>query len=334
MPKLILILTFILNFGLFLEAQTLSKLQEPDTIRLKNGKEIQGIVVKQELGIISIITIDSISQKEKVKIYQQDEVKNVLKYNPSTKSITNNSADMKSSSSQPLVGTNSSHISIGSSPNTTIQEPEQGNVLQQIKRHDNIQVPLKSSEPVIINGQRSENPDDYFDPFSVPRPKRHERIWNRNIRGFRAFLDYAYIHSVGKDKNYRLEYGGSVGFQFNPIFYLGAGTLFDLTLNDTDSALPIFLNPRINFLDDGTTPFWDVKVGYSVAMGKGFYFSTSFGVSLTKNGGRALNLGIVYSLQNATFYEWNELEPKTKIEMKPTYHGIAFKLTYEFGIGR
>lgn len=335
MQRLILILIFLLNSISLIRAQDISKLQALDTIRLKNGKEIRGIVVKQEFGTISIKTIDSISQKEKVQIYQQGEVKSVLKRNQVKASIAERNIDLRNASQQQTSEANSSRISLDSSPNLTIQESQQENILKQATQpSNNIQVPSMSNEPVMIDGRRSANPDDYFDPFSVPRPKRRERIWNREIKGFRAFVDYAYIQGVGKSKNNRLESAGSVGFQFNPIFYIGVGTAFDLTLSDTDSSLPVFLNPRVNFLDEETTPFWDVKVGYSVAMGKGFYFSTSFGVSLTKKGKRALNLGLVYSLQKATYYEWSETEPRIRVAMKPTYHGVAFKLTYEFGIGR
>ncbi|MBK5722671.1 hypothetical protein JGH11_17485 [Dysgonomonas sp. Marseille-P4677] len=289
-----------------------------DVIQLKNGQEIEGVVLKQEFGTITIKVIDSVSHREKVRIYQQGEVKNVFKQ------------------SKFKIGTpKSSGISSGISQNLISEQSQKDDILKQtISSHDNIQIPIMTNEPVIINAQRSTNPDDYFDPFSVPRPKRRERIWNREIRGFRAFLDYAYIQGIGKSKNNRFETAGSVGFQFNPIFYIGVGTAFDLTLNDADSSLPIFLNPRINFLDESTTPFWDLKVGYSAAMGKGFYCSTSLGISLSKKGKRALNLGLVYSLQNATYYDWSDTEPKTRIAFKPTYHGIAFKLTYEFGIGR
>ncbi len=186
----------------------------------------------------------------------------------------------------------------------------------------------------MIDGTKTGNPDDYFDPFSVPRPKRKEKIWNRQIRGFRGFVDYAYIQGIGSAKNHRMETATSLGFQFNPIFYTGIGLGGNLTLNKKDSSLPVFINSRINFIDDNTTPFLDTKVGYSVAMGRGFYFSTSFGVSFTKHGKRAFNLGLVYSLQNAKFYEWTEEEPKERIAVRPTYHGIALKLSYEFGIGK
>ena len=235
---------------------------------------------------------------------------------------------------QPMTG---GVVGMPSNPTQSLT-PEQSpheDILRQVQQPGgNIPMPVMVDQPVIIDGARAASPDEYFDPFSVPRPKRREKIWNREIKGFRVFIDYAYIHGIGKTKNHRFEYGTSIGYQFNPIFYVGAGTSYTMTLNKKDSSLPIFINPRINFLDDNTTPFWDVKVGYSGAMGKGFYFSTSFGVSIAKQGRSAWNIGLVYSLQKATYYEWSDVEPGKRVAIKPTYHGLALKLTYEFGIGR
>ncbi|WP_419032922.1 hypothetical protein [Dysgonomonas gadei] len=325
-------------------SQDSAKVEKLDIIYLKNGKTIKGKLVKRQFGTISVKITDSISQKENIVIYQQEDVKKIeedlgkadggLSKADLQSYIEGSPNSKRKGRSQSMTG---GVVGMPSNPTQSLT-PEQSpheDILRQVQQPGgNISMPVMVDQPVIIDGARATSPDEYFDPFSVPRPKRREKIWNREIKGFRVFLDYAYIHGIGKTKNHRFEYGTSIGYQFNPIFYVGAGTSYTMTLNKKDSSLPIFINPRINFLDDNTTPFWDIKVGYSGAMGKGFYFSTSFGVSIAKQGRSAWNIGLVYSLQKATYYEWSDVEPDKRVAIKPTYHGLALKLTYEFGIGR
>ncbi|SBW05134.1 hypothetical protein [uncultured Dysgonomonas sp.] len=345
MYRITIFLLFLIYSICLVYSQDSVKVEMLDIIYLKNGKTIKGKLVKQQFGTISVKITDSISQKENIVIYQQEDVKKIEEGNLGKADGVLSKADLQSyvegspnsnrkGQPQPKTG---GVVGMPSNPTQSLT-PEQSpheDILRQVQQPGgNISMPVMVDQPVIIDGARAASPDEYFDPFSVPRPKRREKIWNREIKGFRVFLDYAYIQGIGKTKNHRFEYGTSIGYQFNPIFYVGAGTSYTMTLNKKDSSLPIFLNPRINFLDENTTPFWDIKVGYSGAMGKGFYFSTSFGVSIAKQGRSAWNIGLVYSLQKATYYEWSDVEPNKRVAVKPTYHGLALKLTYEFGIGR
>lgn len=326
-------------------SQDSAKVEKLDIIYLKNGKTIKGKLVKRQFGTISVKITDSISQKENIVIYQQKDVKKIeedlgkadggLSKADLQSYIEGSPNSKRKGRSQSMTG---GVVGMPSNPTQSLT-PEQSpheDILRQVQQPGgNISMPVMVDQPVIIDGARATSPDEYFDPFSVPRPKRREKIWNREIKGFRAFLDYvSYVQGIGNEKNHRLESGGSIGFQFNPIFYVGMGLSYSLTLNNKDESLPVFLNPRINFLDNNTTPFWDVRVGYSVAQGKGFYFSTAFGVSFAKKGKSAWNLGLVYSIQNAKYYDWSETAPKERVAFKPTYHGLGLRLTYEFGIGR
>ena len=345
MYRIITFFCFLIFCISFVYSQDSIRVDKLDIIYLKNGKTIKGKVVKRQFGTVSVRVTDSISQKESVQIYQQGDITKIQdgNYEKADEELLLSEAQdyVENGVNRPRKGKKQRNAggsaSLSSNP-TQSMLPEQSpheDVLTQVQQPGgNVSMPVMVDQPVVIDGSKTANPDDYFDPFSVPRPKRRETIWNRDIKGFRVFLDYAYVHGLGGTKNHRFEYGTSIGYQFNPIFYIGVGTSWNMTLNKKDSSLPIFINPRINFLDDNTTPFWDVKVGYSGAMGKGFYFSTSFGVSIAKKGKSAWNIGLVYSLQNAKYYEWSDTEPNKRVAIKPTYHGLALKLTYEFGIGR
>lgn len=345
MYRTIIFLIFFIYSICLVYSQDSVKVERLDIIYLRNGKMIKGKLVKRQFGTISVKITDSLSQKENIVIYQQGDIQKIeersfgeveggLSKTDPQSYVEGSPNSKRKRQRQPV---NGSVVGQPSNPTQSLipEQPPHEDVLRQVQQPGgNISMPVMVDQPVIIDGTRAASPDEYFDPFSVPRPKRREKIWNREIKGFRVFIDYAYIHGIGKTKNHRFEYGTSIGYQFNPIFYVGAGASYTMTLNKKDSSLPIFINPRINFLDENTTPFWDVKVGYSGAMGKGFYFSTSFGISIAKQGRSAWNIGLVYSLQKATYYEWSDVEPDKRVPIKPTYHGLALKLTYEFGIGR
>lgn len=64
--------------------------------------------------------------------------------------------------------------------------------------------------------------------------------------------------------------------------------MLPLIINKKGSSLPVFINLCINFIDENTTPYWNLSTGDSFAEGKGFYFSTVFGVSFSKKGKQPL----------------------------------------------
>jgi len=81
----------------------------------------------------------------------------------------------------------------------------------------------------------------------------------------------------------------TMGYQFAPYFFMGLGVGGHLHTNysyytgsycigkDNKFALPIFLDLRSDFTDTRTTPFIDVKMGYSPVDLSGFYASFSIG---------------------------------------------------------
>jgi hypothetical protein len=335
MHKLFPLLIFIMSCCQISYSQN----QEPkDILHLKNGKIINGVILKQEFGVVSIKVADNSDRGEKIMQVQQYEIAKIIEGNSPSglqsdtlRILKEGDANLQNAQKHPLPDKNILKEQSGNLLPTQIQQQM---VLQPVPKPDK-PVPLPEMQgSVSLSPGQSVGGEQEFDPYSIPRPRRQPKLWNRDIRGFRGFIDYAYIQGVGAAKNHRLEYAMSLGFQFNPVFYTGLGWSYTLTLNKKDRSLPVFINSRLNFLDEYTTPFWDLKIGYSVAEGKGFYFSTGFGMSFTKKGKRAFNLGLIYSLQNAKFYEWSDKEPPTRIEVKPTYHGLALKLSYEFGIGR
>lgn len=166
--------------------------------------------------------------------------------------------------------------------------------------------------------------DELANPWVYTNTKRYLNRWYRNITGFRVFTDYGTTIGFGKDYNIRGDLYMTFGYQFNPIYYLGVGQGYSLSLNSQESSAPSFVNARINFLDENTTPFFDLKGGYSFVEGKGLYLNPNIGLSFGKNK-RAWNISAGYSLQ------------KAKVQYKGTsssynYHGVVLKVSYEFSV--
>lgn len=324
-----LYLLFIIPSSLNLRAQEIEK---GDIVRLKNGKTIKGTIVKQQFGTLSINILDSVNQQYKTIVLQQGEITNIEQQTETLPESENNFDEKGNKNGQIYKKKANGNPVINSDKlgDLMITDQIQTNTINQFiqRPKENIIAPVIVDKPILTDIQSGKTNDDNFDPFSVPRPRRQPKLWNRDIKGYRGFVDYGYITGIGNEKNNRMEIATAHGYQFNPIFYIGVGATFHITTNKKDSSLPIFFNSRINFLDEYTTPFWDVRSGYSIKDGKGFYFSTAFGVSFTKKGKSAFNVGLNYTLQNAKYNRLNNNNEAIKFNKQ--YHGLGLRITYEY----
>ncbi len=305
-----------------------------DVIYLKNKEVVSGTIIKDELGVLTIKVIDETTKNETVQTFQKFEVEKVIR-GSAPASGSNESADNKEYNS------NKQNLSLQNSVNSQAQPDlnpltdsysdllNNENLHQNLK-NDRVSVPEMSVPTPVQSGMRSQEDTGDLTFWTPPRPKHRRREWNRDISGYRGFIDYGYTHGVGNVKNNRFEIISSHGYQFNPIFFLGLGVGYNLSLNKKESSLPLFINPRINFLDEGTTPFWDVKGGYSFFGGRGYYVSSSFGVSFSKNDKVAFNIGLGYTLQCAKFDERSTIDPSKFVTLDEKYNGISLKLTFEY----
>lgn len=303
-----------------------------DLLYLKNGKIIKGSIQKEELGVVSILVVDTITSQTKLQMYQQSDVSRIVKA-----SRTPYLADTLKSGAEHSNITDQVRKGLSSQKNSGINKPLELRTNQQNTDINIISKPLPKTELIeipkieqampIVKGEQLADPADPTELAKAPKPRRRYFDWYRQIRGFRMFIEYGYMVGIGQTKNNKMEILTSLGYQFNPIFYIGAGSGGTLSLNDKDHSLPIFINGRMNFLDEYTTPYIDVKTGYSVLEGRGFYFSASAGVSFTKKGKHAFNLGLTCTSQNVKYYEW---EKGTQITIREAQHGLGLRIAFEF----
>ena len=161
-------------------------------------------------------------------------------------------------------------------------------------------------------------------PLAYAPNQRYLNRWFRDITGFRSFLDYGFTLGVGQDANHRVEWFGSFGYQFNPIFFAGFGQGYLLSLNKMESSAPTFGNLRINFLDENTTPYFELKAGYDFLACKGVFLNPNIGLSFARKK-KAWNIGMGYSFQKARLY-------KNGYYTTYNFHGVSLRVTYEFSV--
>jgi hypothetical protein len=149
-------------------------------------------------------------------------------------------------------------------------------------------------------------------------------------RGYRGFIEGGFGNTYNKTIN---EYFiTSHGYQFNPRIYLGAGFLvYDYTLEgEKDVYNSFFLNFRYTPIDKWVTPFFDIKMGYSIHdfIGNGgMYYNANAGMSFLLTDDFGVNLGIGY------FYNF----ASQKYGYDGTYYSYAhdkssYGLVVRFGI--
>ena len=153
------------------------------------------------------------------------------------------------------------------------------------------------------------------------------KSYNPRTRGYRGWVETGGAVGIGGWDHDIFSFSTSHGYQFNPYFFLGAGVGVEYFFDYEAVVVPIFANARGYFMDRKTSPFIDVKIGYSpVGDIQGLYFSPSIGVSIGVSKKCAVNLSIGYNLQMAKFYHHYGYSTYSE----ELLHGLSFKAGFEF----
>ena len=152
-----------------------------------------------------------------------------------------------------------------------------------------------------------------------------------DLLGWRGVVELGYIMGDFSAP----EFSFSIGYQFNPYFFLGAGIGVDYHFDWETVFMPIFANARAYFIDGKISPFMDVKIGYSPVDDSGlFYFTPSVGVSFGTSKKCAVNLSIGYNLQRVMMYVYRYVPEYDHYNLlydsRESLHGLSFKLGFEF----
>ena len=217
-----------------------------------------------------------------------------------------------------------------------------------IERTLNVSLKLQTSEGLIFTFQNSDVYKVEKEGVAVSIPADISERKLVRTSGSRGFFDLGGGYGAA---------GGVLSLQFtygyliNPCFFVGLGvgvnTHFDWDAafapadvngnygvitpgnsgfnRDNIIFVPVYADFRVNFQNKSTTPFFDVKLGYSMFEGRGVYFNPNLGVSIGLRKEYAMNLGIGYNLQKVSSKDNYKFG-----EYKEPINDVCFKLGVEF----
>lgn len=152
--------------------------------------------------------------------------------------------------------------------------------------------------------------------------------------GYKGYVDAGYSIGIGDYEFGRIEVNTSHGYQFNPYFFLGAGTgvhfmsSYETIIDVRDSKvdIPVFANIRCNFSKKKISPFIDFKGGTFVTNNGGLYLNGSVGCRFALNESQAVNIAIGYALEKLEFENVNYKIPYSTNDTE----AITLKIGFEF----
>lgn len=156
--------------------------------------------------------------------------------------------------------------------------------------------------------------------------KNNSNFQYKETNGYKGFLELGYTFGTGDYGEDELEINGTYGYQFNPYFFLGAGTGVHFYFDSSKVALPIYADLRANFIKSSITPFVGIKIGYSPFDLQGFYLNPNAGVrfALDSKALKALNVSMGYSMQKVDI-DWGYYGIS-----RETVGGVNLKVGIEF----
>lgn len=165
--------------------------------------------------------------------------------------------------------------------------------------------------------------------------------------GYRGFADLGYTFGVGDYEFGRFEISTTHGYQVNPHFFVGGGVGFHfmseyetksmeipLDVRKSKISIPLFCDFRATIGKRKFSPFADLKLGYFVTNGDGFYGNLSIGCRMALKDKQGISLSVGYVAEQLEFQTFDRFTGKymdyTRRPRKLDCEGISIKLSYEF----
>ena len=165
---------------------------------------------------------------------------------------------------------------------------------------------------------------------------------------YRGNVEAGYSVGIGDYDFGRFEINTTHGYQFNPYFFLGAGTGIhfmssyktagmDVALDERESKvdIPVFANLRCNILNKKFSPFVDLKGGTFVTNNGGLYLVASVGCRYSINEKYALNLSVGYAKEKLEFETFKDFVGSHSMDYRTSprkldTEALSLKLGFEF----
>ncbi len=125
--------------------------------------------------------------------------------------------------------------------------------------------------------------------------------------GYKGVIELGYQIGVGSYGMDRLKLNIINGYQINPYFSLGFGTGLRYYFEAEAALIPVFVDFRVNFMNNKISPYLSLGVGYTFNAtnnfeGVGFLLNPTVGVSFKVSDKSAMNVGLGYEIQKMDFY--------------------------------
>jgi len=164
---------------------------------------------------------------------------------------------------------------------------------------------------------------------SVTRPQKPYKPRKMyEVKEYNGFVDVGFTLGIGEYGYSRFEVSTAHGYRFNPYIFAGLGVGIHY-YDDRDLVLPVFANFRYSMLKTMTSPFIDLKGGYSFRLSgvfeDGLYFAPSVGLRFMAINNVITNFSIGYTYQMLGVYD-----STTVSYISRSAGGVAFKLGVEF----
>jgi len=138
--------------------------------------------------------------------------------------------------------------------------------------------------------------------------------------GYKAIIESGFVFGIGEYGLNRFKLDFVNAYQVNPYFSLGLGIgLRSYYKFNAPVLLPIFADFRANFIDNLTSPYVSLGVGYSFDAtnsfeSMGFYLNPTLGVTLMIPRNHSINIGVGYEAQRLNFIvtDWRNSYVVTK----------------------
>ena len=144
--------------------------------------------------------------------------------------------------------------------------------------------------------------------------------------GYKGVVDLGYVVDLSDVGAGRLELTTTHGYQVNQYFFVGAGLGLDYYTDAECIGVPLFADVRITPMATKHSPFFDVRLGYSVGDVSGFHFAPTFGWRFGLTDRIGMHLGLGYVMQGAEIY-YDGYYDYTESELT---HGLSIKVGIDF----
>lgn len=172
-----------------------------------------------------------------------------------------------------------------------------------------------------------------FTNTTARNTKTSSQAGNGATAGYNLFFETGYTIGIGDYDFGRFEVVNIHGYQFNSHIFWGMGVGYKVF--DDAYSIPLFTDFRVNFLNNKNTPYFEVKLGYSLGDVSGIMVAPTFGYRLGVGNSSALTFSVAYELQRGEVVSYYYYYDYYYSYYYSYYHdenlgGIAIKLGFEF----